>query len=286
MDEIDSEILKLLREDGRISWRDLGAAVGLSANAASDRVRRLRQAGVITGLHGARRSGRRRPASLEALVGVTVALGHRLRRLRGGGGEARAGARDPPPQRHARLPAPGGVPRHGGARRAPPDAPPPVRRGGHRDHSHPSLRAAARSLTWAQGAPRHRVFASRNRQSSRYTRQSAHSCRVNRTSGPVNTRGRARMPRHALPDHRRLGLHRHAARRAARPPRGHREDRHRRRGAAEGRLPAEDRVRARGRARPRRGALGASAGEPGRAGAPGVHPEPVARRGASCTTWT
>ena len=49
MDETDSEILKLLRDDGRLSWRDLGAAVGLSANAASDRVRRLRQAGVITG---------------------------------------------------------------------------------------------------------------------------------------------------------------------------------------------------------------------------------------------
>ena len=49
LDPIDSEILRLLREDGRISWRDLGAAVGLSANAAADRVRRLRQAGVITG---------------------------------------------------------------------------------------------------------------------------------------------------------------------------------------------------------------------------------------------
>ena len=49
MNEIDSEILKILREDGRISWRDLGAAVGLSANAAADRVRRLRHAGVITG---------------------------------------------------------------------------------------------------------------------------------------------------------------------------------------------------------------------------------------------
>ena len=48
-DPIDSEILRLLREDGRLSWRDLGAAVGLSANAAADRVRRLRQAGVITG---------------------------------------------------------------------------------------------------------------------------------------------------------------------------------------------------------------------------------------------
>src|SRR5919199_770051 len=72
MNETDSEILKILREDGRISWRDLGAAVGLSANAAADRVRRLRQAGVITGftaLIDPAAGGRH----LEALVGVTLA---------------------------------------------------------------------------------------------------------------------------------------------------------------------------------------------------------------------
>jgi Lrp/AsnC family leucine-responsive transcriptional regulator len=74
VDEIDGEILRLLREDGRLSWRDLGAAVGLSANAAADRVRRLRQAGVITGfvaLIDPAAGGRR----LEALVGVTLARG-------------------------------------------------------------------------------------------------------------------------------------------------------------------------------------------------------------------
>ena len=71
MDRADSEILRLLREDGRLSWRDLGAAVGLSANAAADRVRRLRRAGVITGfvaLVDPAAGGRR----LEALVGVTL----------------------------------------------------------------------------------------------------------------------------------------------------------------------------------------------------------------------
>src|SRR4029078_2639250 len=72
MNELDSEILKILREDGRISWRNLGAAVGLSANAAADRVRPLRRAGVITGftaLVDPGAGGRK----LEALVGVTVA---------------------------------------------------------------------------------------------------------------------------------------------------------------------------------------------------------------------
>ena len=72
VDETDSEILRLLREDGRLSWRDLGAAVGLSANAAADRVRRLRKAGVIRGfvaLIDPAAGGR----NLEALVGITLA---------------------------------------------------------------------------------------------------------------------------------------------------------------------------------------------------------------------
>ena len=74
MNITDSEILRLLRDDGRLSWRDLGAAVGLSANAAADRVRRLRREGVITGftaLVDPAAGGRR----LEALVGVVLAPG-------------------------------------------------------------------------------------------------------------------------------------------------------------------------------------------------------------------
>jgi Lrp/AsnC family leucine-responsive transcriptional regulator len=74
MDPIDGEILGILREDGRISWRDLGAAVGLSANAAADRVRRLRRAGVIRGF-----AAQIDPAAggrkVEALVGVVLARG-------------------------------------------------------------------------------------------------------------------------------------------------------------------------------------------------------------------
>ena len=74
MDQTDSEILGLLREDGRLSWRDLGAKVGLSANAAADRVRRLRREGVVTGFSAIvdpAAGGRR----LEALVGVTLTHG-------------------------------------------------------------------------------------------------------------------------------------------------------------------------------------------------------------------
>ncbi|WP_338676437.1 Lrp/AsnC family transcriptional regulator [Streptomyces sp. SCSIO 30461] len=49
MDRLDSEILGVLQRDARISYRDLGVRVGLSANAAADRVRRLRREGVIRG---------------------------------------------------------------------------------------------------------------------------------------------------------------------------------------------------------------------------------------------
>ncbi len=74
MDATDSEILRLLREDARLSWRDLGAAVGLSANAAAERVRRLRATGVITGFAALidPASGGR---TLQALVGITLAHG-------------------------------------------------------------------------------------------------------------------------------------------------------------------------------------------------------------------
>ena len=74
MDTIDSEILRLLRADGRMSWQELGAAVGLSATAAAARVRRLRRDAVITGfvaLVDPAAGGR----VLEALVGVTLKRG-------------------------------------------------------------------------------------------------------------------------------------------------------------------------------------------------------------------
>jgi Lrp/AsnC family transcriptional regulator, leucine-responsive regulatory protein len=47
LDRLDREILGILRNDARISWNTLGDRVHLSANAASDRVRRLIRKGVI-----------------------------------------------------------------------------------------------------------------------------------------------------------------------------------------------------------------------------------------------
>ena len=49
LDDIDHDILAVLARDGRIGWQALGPRVGLSANAAAERVRRLERAGVITG---------------------------------------------------------------------------------------------------------------------------------------------------------------------------------------------------------------------------------------------
>ena len=51
LDEIDTAILKALTDDGRMSFQALGDVVGLSPNAARDRVRALQGRGVITGFH-------------------------------------------------------------------------------------------------------------------------------------------------------------------------------------------------------------------------------------------
>ncbi len=49
IDSITRQILEELQTDGRISFRELGERVGLSAPAVTDRVRRLEQEGIITG---------------------------------------------------------------------------------------------------------------------------------------------------------------------------------------------------------------------------------------------
>jgi Lrp/AsnC family leucine-responsive transcriptional regulator len=49
MDATDSEILRILGQDGRVSFSALGGLVGLSTNAAAARVRRMEAAGIILG---------------------------------------------------------------------------------------------------------------------------------------------------------------------------------------------------------------------------------------------
>lgn len=73
VDAIDEQIIALLREDARRAYSAIGRQVGLGTNAVSARVRRLREAGVITGftvlLGEARAEG---PAGIEAFVDVRL----------------------------------------------------------------------------------------------------------------------------------------------------------------------------------------------------------------------
>ena len=48
-DKISQSILAKLRENSRISWQQLGAAVHLSPQACAERVRQMQDAGVIGG---------------------------------------------------------------------------------------------------------------------------------------------------------------------------------------------------------------------------------------------
>ncbi|MFC0864035.1 Lrp/AsnC family transcriptional regulator [Sphaerimonospora cavernae] len=49
VDDIDHQVLRLLREDGRRTFSELAGQVGLSVAAVKRRVDRLREIGVITG---------------------------------------------------------------------------------------------------------------------------------------------------------------------------------------------------------------------------------------------
>ena len=48
LDEKDHKILKMLTEDSRLQWAEIGANLGISANAARRRVLNLAESGVIS----------------------------------------------------------------------------------------------------------------------------------------------------------------------------------------------------------------------------------------------
>jgi Lrp/AsnC family leucine-responsive transcriptional regulator len=63
MDKIDREILRILVTDGRRSYREIGEAVHLSANAVAERMRRLLKDGTVRAI---------RAVVDPAALGVTV----------------------------------------------------------------------------------------------------------------------------------------------------------------------------------------------------------------------
>ena len=75
MDPVDDAILRELTADARIPFRDLGERVGLSPNAAANRVRRLVENGTIRGFTILTGSALELPAGLEVFVEVRMADG-------------------------------------------------------------------------------------------------------------------------------------------------------------------------------------------------------------------
>lgn len=69
MEKVDLLLVELLRRDGRMSFTDLGRAVGLSTSAVHQRVRRLEERGVITG-YAARVSYEQLGSPLTAFIEV------------------------------------------------------------------------------------------------------------------------------------------------------------------------------------------------------------------------
>lgn len=74
MDKINQEILTTLQENGRISFADLGKKVHLSAPAVVERVKKLEDAGVITG-YGASISLEQLGYPIETMIQAKVFLG-------------------------------------------------------------------------------------------------------------------------------------------------------------------------------------------------------------------
>jgi Lrp/AsnC family transcriptional regulator, leucine-responsive regulatory protein len=74
LDQIDRRIVGILSSQGRLSFRDLGAQIHLSANATAARVRRLQSANIIRGFH-AKIDPTRLGLSLQAYIDVRLRPG-------------------------------------------------------------------------------------------------------------------------------------------------------------------------------------------------------------------
>ncbi len=77
LDDVDWRLVAELQADGRLSFKELGRRINLSAPAVAERVRRLEEAGVITG-YRAEVDARRAGFPLMAFVQMQCGLGNCL----------------------------------------------------------------------------------------------------------------------------------------------------------------------------------------------------------------
>ena len=71
LDDIDLKVLGILQEAGRTTRNDLAEAVGLSLPSVSERLRKLEEAGIITGYH-ATVDAKRLGNDITSFIVVTV----------------------------------------------------------------------------------------------------------------------------------------------------------------------------------------------------------------------
>lgn len=75
LDRLDSAIIVALQADGRMTLSELGRRIGLSQPAMSERVRRLEEAGIITG-YGARIDPRALGLNTSAIIRLRTTHEH------------------------------------------------------------------------------------------------------------------------------------------------------------------------------------------------------------------
>lgn len=77
LDSVDWRLVEELQSDGRLSYKELGRRINLSAPAVAERVRRLEETGVITG-YRAEVDARRAGYPIMAFVQMQCSLGNCL----------------------------------------------------------------------------------------------------------------------------------------------------------------------------------------------------------------
>ena len=77
LDRIDCGLLEMLQQDARLSNKELARRSGISASTCLERVRRLSEAGVLSGFH-AEVSPRALGIGVEAMISVRHSQHHRL----------------------------------------------------------------------------------------------------------------------------------------------------------------------------------------------------------------